>query len=215
MRSVPPCQRGSGLNTNSRYAAMVSHAIKILMPYSPTQGNLLVRGAAMRSQGRGSGSQFGVALLARRFRLCAMQGRSIEGIARYYQAKRKRRYGVGPVHLPPMSATRMRLSKESKTSLATRAKHTEAAIWRRCLRLEESSRHAGEPACASTGRNKACQVWLPDEADDASPISDEEEADEVEKSDASLFSAPSAPPLADRQGFMIASTMCMLATSYA
>ena len=56
---------------------------------------------------------------------------------------------------------------------------------------------------------------MPDEADDASPISDEEEADEVEESEASLFSAPSAPPLADRRDYDSEHYVRVLLHSYA
>ena len=40
-------------------------------------------------------------------------------------------------------------------------------------------------------------VWLPNEADDASPISEDEDTGEIEGSEESLFSAPSAAPLTE------------------
>jgi DNA polymerase, archaea type len=42
-------------------------------------------------------------------------------------------------------------------------------------------------------------IWLPEEADDASPISDEEDADEAEESEELLLSTPSVPSLIDRR----------------
>jgi DNA polymerase I len=58
-------------------------------------------------------------------------------------------------------------------------------------------------------------IWLPDEADDASPISDEEDAAEVEESEASLFSAASAPSLTDRRDYDIEHYLHILRDSYA
>ena len=56
---------------------------------------------------------------------------------------------------------------------------------------------------------------MPDEADDASPISDEEDADEVEESEESLFSAASAPPLTDRRDYDSEHYVRVLRDSYA
>jgi hypothetical protein len=56
---------------------------------------------------------------------------------------------------------------------------------------------------------------LPDEADDSSPISDEEEADEVEASEESLLSAPSAPSPADRKDYDSEHYIRVLRDSYA
>jgi DNA polymerase, archaea type len=58
-------------------------------------------------------------------------------------------------------------------------------------------------------------VWLPDEADDASPISDEEEADEVEESEVLLFSIPLAAPLTDRRDYNSEHYIRVLRDSYA
>jgi hypothetical protein len=115
---------GIRLEYESRYAAMVSHAINnyALLSYS---GELLVRGAAMRSS---RSEPFGV---------------------RFYRA---------PQGVP---------------------------------------------------------VGLPDEADDASPISDEEDADEVEEREESLFSAASAPSLTDRRDYDIEYYLRILRDSYA
>ena len=57
---------------------------------------------------------------------------------------------------------------------------------------------------------------MPDEADDASPISEEEEeADEVEANEESLFSVPSAPPLTDRRDYDSEHYVRVLRDSYA
>jgi DNA polymerase, archaea type len=198
---------GIRLEYESRYGAMVSHAIKnyALLSYN---GELLVRGAAMRSS---RSEPFGVRFLLQAFR-CAMQD-DIEGIVQCYrdtqEALRQRLLPASDV------ATRMRLSKDSKTYLATRAKHTEAqyeallAAGRKQWRAGERVRFYRAP--------QGVPVWLPDEADDASPISDEEEeADEVEASEKSLFSAPpSAPSLADRRDYDSEHYVRVLRDSYA
>jgi len=196
---------GIRLEYESRYAAMVSHAIKNYALLSHN-GELLVRGAAMRSS---RSEPFGVRFLLQAFR-CAMED-DIAGIARYYQetqeALRRRLLPASDV------ATRMRLSKDSKTYLASRVKHTEAqyeallAAGRKQWRAGERVRFYRAP--------QGVPVWLPDEADDASPISDEEEADEVEKSEETLFSAPSAPPLADRRDYDSEHYVRVLRDSYA
>jgi DNA polymerase elongation subunit (family B) len=194
------------LEYESRYAAMVSHAIKnyALLSYN---GELLVRGAAMRSS---RSEPFGVRFLLQAFG-CAMQD-DIAGIVQCYQetqeALRQRRLPASDV------ATRMRLSKDSTTYLGTRAKHTEAqyeallAAGRKQWRTGERVRFYRAP--------QGVPVWLPDEADDASPISEEEEeADEVEASEESLFSAPSAPPLTDRRDYDSEHYVRVLRDSYA
>jgi DNA polymerase elongation subunit (family B) len=196
---------GIRLEYESRYAAMVSHAIKnyALLSYN---GVLLVRGAAMRSS---RSEPFGVRFLLQAFRF-AMQG-DIEGIVQCYldtqESLRRRLLPASDV------ATRMRLSKDSTTYLASRAKHTEAqyeallAAGRKQWRAGERVRFYRAP--------QGVPVWLPDEADDASPISDEEDADEAEESEASLFSAPSAPPLAERRDYDSEHYVRILRDSYA
>jgi len=196
---------GIRLEYESRYAAMVSHAIKnyALLSYS---GELLVRGAAMRSS---RSEPFGVRFLLQAFR-CAMQD-DIEGIVQYYQetqeALRQRQLPVIDV------ATRMRLSKDSKTYLAKRSKHTEAqyeallAAGRKQWRTGERVRFYRAP--------QGVPVWLPDEADDASPISEEEEADEVEASEESLLPAPSTIPFSERKDYDIEHYLRILRDSYA
>ena len=196
---------GIRLEYESRYAAMVSHAIKnyALLSYN---GELLVRGAAMRSS---RSEPFGVRFLLQAFR-CAMQD-DIEGIVQCYretqEALRQRRLPASDV------ATRMRLSKDSKTYLATRAKHTEAQ-YEALLAAGRTQWRAGERVRFYRAP-QGVPVWLPDEADDASPISDEEEADEVEESEESLFSAPSTPPLTDRRDYDSEHYVRVLRDSYA
>jgi DNA polymerase, archaea type len=56
---------------------------------------------------------------------------------------------------------------------------------------------------------------LPDEADDASPMADEEQADEVQEGEESLFSAASAPSLTDRRDYDIEHYLRILRDSYA
>ena len=107
----------------------------------------------------------------------------------------------------------MRLSKDSKTYLAKRAKHTEAQYeallaagrtqWRAGERVRFYRAHHGAP------------VWLPDEADDASPISEDEDTGEIEGSEESLFSAPSAAPLTDRRDYDSEHYVRVLRGSYA
>jgi DNA polymerase, archaea type len=58
-------------------------------------------------------------------------------------------------------------------------------------------------------------VWLPDEADDASPISDEEHEDEAEESEESLYSAASASSLTDRWDYDSEHYLRILRDSYA
>jgi DNA polymerase, archaea type len=196
---------GIRLEYESRYAAMVSHAIKNYALLSYT-GELLVRGAAMRSS---RSEPFGVRFLLQAF-CCAMQD-DIAGIVQCYHetqdALRQRRLPVSDV------ATRMRLSKDSKTYLAKRAKHTEAqyeallAAGRKQWRAGEQVRFYRAP--------RGIAIWLPDEADDASPISDEEHEDEAEASEGSLFSAVSAPLLTDRRDYDIEHYLRILRDSYA
>jgi DNA polymerase elongation subunit (family B) len=198
---------GIRLEYESRYAAMVSHAIKnyALLSYN---GELLVRGAAMRSS---RSEPFGVRFLLQAFR-CAMQD-DIAGIVQSYQETQE---ALRQRLLPALDvATRMRLSKDSKTYLAKRAKHTEAQ-YEALLVAGRKQWRAGERVRfyrASRGKS----IWLPDEADDASPISDEEEhEDEVEASEQSLFPAAStAPPLTDRRDYDSEHYLRILRDSYA
>ena len=190
---------GIRLEYESRYAAMVSHAIKnyALLSYN---GELLVRGAAMRSS---RSEPFGVRFLLQAFR-CAMQD-DIAGIVRCYRetqdALRQRLLPGSDV------ATRMRLSKDSKTYLA-RAKHTEAQ-YEALLAAGRKQWRAGERVRFYRSQ-QGVPVWFPDEADDASPISDEEQADEAEASEQSLFSAasPLLLPIAETTTLSITCAYC-------
>ena len=86
---------------------------------------------------------------------------------------------------------------------------------RHCLRLEESSGVAGERVRFYRSQ-QGVPVWLPDEADDASPISEEEEeTDEVEASEESLFSIPSTTPLTDQRDYDSEHYVRVLRDSYA
>jgi len=196
---------GIRLEYESRYTAMVSHAIKnyALLSYS---GELLVRGAAMRSS---RSEPFGVRFLLQAFRY-AMQG-DIAGIVQCYretqETLRQRRLPASDV------ATRMRLSKDSKTYLAKRSKHTEAQ-YEALLAAGRTQWRAGERVRFYRSQ-QGVPVWLPDEADDASPISDEEEADEVEESDELPFSAASTAPLTDRRDYDSEHYVRVLLHSYA
>jgi len=107
----------------------------------------------------------------------------------------------------------MRLSKDSTTYLARRAKHTEAQ-YEALLAAGRTQWRAGERVRFYRSQ-QGVPIWLPDEADDASPISDEEEADEVEESEDSLFSAPSAPSRADRRDYDSEHYVRVLRDSYA
>jgi DNA polymerase, archaea type len=195
---------GIRLEYESRYAAMVSHAIKnyALLSYS---GELLVRGAAMRSS---RSEPFGVRFLLQAFHF-AMQD-DIEGIVRCYQetqeALRQRLLPASDV------ATRMRLSKDSKTYFATRAKHTEAQ-YEALLAAGRTQWRTGERVRFYRSQ-QGVPVWLPDEADDASPIS-EEDADEVEGGEESLFTVASAAPLTERRDYDSEHYVRVLLHSYA
>ena len=184
---------------------MVSHAIKnyALLSYS---GEMIVRGAALRSS---RSEPFGVRFLLQALR-CAMQG-DIAGIVRAYQetqeALRCRLLPAADV------ATRMRLSKDSKTYRARRAKHTEAQ-YEALLAAGRTQWRAGERVRFYRAQNGA-PVWLPDEADDASPIQDEKDPDEGEESVEPLFSPASEASLAERRDYDIGHYLGVLLHSYA
>lgn len=196
---------GIRLEYESRYAAMVSHAIKnhALLSYNR---ELLVRGAAMRSS---RSEPFGVRFLLQAFRF-AMQD-DIKGIVQCYQetqeALRQRRLPASDV------ASRMRLSKDSKTYFATRTKHTEAQ-YEALLAAGRTQWRTGERVRFYRSQ-QGVPVWLPDEADDASPISEEEDADEVERGEESLFTVASAAPLIERRDYDSEHYVRVLLHSYA
>src|SRR5215469_1079750 len=144
-----------------------------IMPCSPTMGNCsyAVRQCAPADQNC-SGCDF----LLQAFR-CVMRD-DIEGIVQCYRDTQE---ALGRRLLPASDvATRMRLSRDSKTYLAKRAKHTEAQ-YEALLAAGRTQWRAGERVRFYRSQ-QGVPVWLPDEADDASPISEEEEADEVEAS---------------------------------
>jgi len=107
----------------------------------------------------------------------------------------------------------MRLSKDSKTYLAKRSKHTESQ-YEALLAAGRKQWHAGERVRFYRSQ-QGVPVWLPDEADDASPISDEEDADEDQANEESLFSIPSTAPLADRRDYDSEHYLRILRDSYA
>src|SRR5205823_9067858 len=152
---------------------------------------------------------FGVRFLLQAFR-CAMLG-DVAGIARGYQETQE----ALRLRLLPASdvATRMRLSKDSKAYLARRAKHTEAQ-YEALLAAGRTQWRAGERVRFYRAQNGA-PVWLPDEADDASPILNEEETGEGEKSVELLFSPASEDALAERRDYDIGHYLRVLLQSYA
>jgi DNA polymerase, archaea type len=135
----------------------------------------------------------------------------IQGIVQCYretqEALRQRQLPASDV------ATRMRLSKDSTTYLASRAKHTEAQ-YEALLAAGRTQWRAGERVRFYRAQ-QGVPVWLPDEADDASPISDEEEADEVEGSEESLFSVASPTQLTERRDYDSEHYVRVLRDSYA
>src|SRR6266571_2764914 len=196
---------GIRLEYESRYAAMVSHAIKnyALLSYHE---ELLVRGAAMRSS---RSEPFGVRFLLQAF-LCAMH----DDIAGIVQCYRETQEALRQRLLPATDvATRMRLSKDSTTYLASRAKHTEAQ-YEALLAAGRTQWRAGERVRFYRAP-QGIPIWLPDEADDAAPIADEEDADEVEANEETLLSAPSTAPLTDRRDYDSEHYLRILRDSYA
>src|SRR5260370_10857329 len=130
---------------------------------------------------------FGVRFLLQAFR-CAMQD-DIAGIVRCYretqEALRRRLLPASDV------ATRMRLSKDARTYLSTRPKQREAQ-YEALLAAGRTGWRVGERVRFYRAQNGST-VWLPDEADDISPLSDGEDTDASEGSgescDSWLYSA--------------------------
>ncbi len=123
------------------------------------------------------------------------------------EALRQRQLPVSDV------ATRMRLSKDSKTYLAKRAKHTEAQ-YEALLAAGRSQWRAGERVRFYRAP-RGISIWLPDEADDASPIADEEDADEDEENEESPFPTAPASSLTDRRDYDSEHYLRILRDSYA
>jgi DNA polymerase, archaea type len=136
---------GIRLEYESRYAAMVSHAIKnyALLSYS---GELLVRGAAMRSS---RSEPFGVRFLLQAFR-CAMQD-DIAGIVQCYRDTH--RMLLGNASYPPLMWRRACVFLRTRKPTWPSGRNTRRRNTRRCSWLAESS---GVPvsACASTVPNR-------------------------------------------------------------
>jgi DNA polymerase I len=197
---------GIRLEYESRFAAGLFHAIKnyAVLTYA---GDLIVRGAALRSS---RSEPYGERFLRQAFR-CAMQG-DIAGIQRCYLETQ----GALRGRLLPASdvATRVRLSKDSRTYLASRGKHMEPQ-YEALLAAGRNQWRAGERVRfykAQTGE----AVWLPDEADDISPIVDEEEF-EKEGTEAAADLRPSSVSTAalERRDYNIAHYLRILLYSYA
>jgi len=135
----------------------------------------------------------------------------IEGIVQCYQetqeALRQRLLPVSDV------ATRMRLSKDSTTYLASRAKHTEAQ-YEALLAAGRTQWRAGERVRFYRAP-QGIPIWLPDEADDAAPIADEEDADEVEANEETLLSASPASTHDERRDYDSEHYIRVLRDSYA
>lgn len=159
---------GIKLEYEARLAAMLSHSIKnyALLTYA---GELIVHGAALRSS---RSEPFGERFLRQAFR-SAMQG-DVMGISQCYQetqqALRERLLPASDV------ATRIRLSKDSASYLASRAKHLEPQ-YEALLAAGRKQWQAGERVRFFRARNDKV-VWLPDEADDISPLVEEESEEE-------------------------------------
>ena len=131
-----------------------------------------------------------------------------------FSVTRKRKRRLRQRRLPVSDvATRMRLSKDSKTYLAKRAKHTEAQ-YEALLAAGRKQWRAGERVRFYRSQ-RGVPIWLPEEADDASPISDEEDADEAEESSDLLLSTPSVPSLIDRRDYDSEHYVRILRDSYA
>src|SRR6266702_1282409 len=126
----------------------------------------------------------------------------------------KHRRRCGKDSYPPLMSQRACGFPRTRKPTSPSGRNTPRRYMRRCLRLEGSS---GAPVneYAFYRSQQGVPVWLPDEADDASPISDEEEADEVEASEQMLLSAPSTAPLTDRRDYDSEHYLRILRASYA
>ncbi len=197
---------GIKLEYESRYKAMVSHAIKnyALLTYA---GNVIVRGAAMRSS---RSEPYGERFLRQAFH-CAMNG-DVAGIQHYYQetqeALRRRLLSASDV------ATRMRLSKDFKTYLAVRAKHMEAQ-YEALLAAGRTQWRAGERVRFYRAQN-GTSVWMPEDADDISPLTDDDEVGES-KTEAALkpHAALHSPASGERRDYDVDHYLRILLNSYA
>jgi DNA polymerase, archaea type len=197
---------GIRLEYESRYAAMVSHAIKnyALLSY---KGDLIVRGAAMRSS---RSEPFGERFLRQAFR-CAMQD-DIIGILHCYQETQQALRG----RLLPVSdvATRVRLSKDARTYLARRGRLKEAQ-YEALLAAGRTQWRAGEQVRFYKAQSGAT-VWLPDETDDVSPMADEEEFEGEGTGEVAALPSPAISTTAlERRDYDVGYYLRLLLQSYA
>lgn len=196
---------GVQLEYEARYQAMISYAIKnyALLSY---RNELLVRGAAMRSS---RSEPFGERFLRQAFPL-VMQG-DIAGAVQCYhetqEALRNRWLPASDV------ATRIRLSKDAPTYLASRAKHTEAQ-YEALLAAGRTQWHVGEKVRFYRAQHGVA-VWIPDEADDISPLASSEEMTGSEHRDKASPEQKTLPPLAERRDYDINHYLQVLFDSYA
>jgi len=197
---------GLKLDFETRIAVFLSHAIKnyAILTYS---GDLIVRGAALRSS---RSEPFGERFLRQAFR-CAMQG-DIAGIERCYLETQ----GALRGRLLPASdvATRVRLSKDSRAYLASRGKHMEPQ-YEALLAAGRTQWRAGERVRFYKAQSGEA-VWLPDEADDISPIADEKEFEDEGTEAAADLRSPSVSTAAlERRDYDVAHYLRILLYSYA
>jgi DNA polymerase elongation subunit (family B) len=196
---------GIRLEYEARYAVMISHAIKnyALLSY---EGEMVVRGAAMRSS---RSEPYGERFLRQAF-LHAMQGNILE-IERCYRetqkALRRRMLPASDV------ATRMRLSKDTRIYLATRAKHAEAQ-YEALLAAGRTNWHAGERVRFYRAHHGTA-VWLPDEIDDISPLSKSEGGKRTKEGDPDPPSMGHAALAAEKRDYDVEHYLHVLLASYA
>jgi hypothetical protein len=136
-----------------------------------------------------------------------MEG-DIAGIERCYlgtqRALRERLLSASDV------ATRIRLSKDSRTYLASRGRHMEPQ-YETLLAAGRTQWRAGERVRFFKAESGEA-VWLPDEADDVSPIADEEEMTEALVE----LQSPSVPAAAlERRDYNVEYYLRLLLQSYA
>jgi hypothetical protein len=110
--------------------------------------------------------------------------------------------------------TRLRLSKDSKTYRATRTKHKESQ-YEALLAAGRTTWHVGEHVRFYRSQHSAF-VWIPDEADDVSPLSFEEELADSSLEEGIQQSSSSVPHVsADRRDYDVEHYLHILLNSYA
>jgi len=196
---LPP---GIRLEYENRLQAMFSHAIKnyALLSYG---GELLIRGAAMRSS---RSEPYGEHFL-RQALLCVMHN-DLEGIVTCYQdvqaALRRRELPAWQV------ASRLRLSKDSTTYLASRTRHKEAQ-YEALLVAGRTQWQSGERVRFYQASN-GTTVWIPDEADDLSPLT---KAEHQDNDDEEEFRASVPSVMSERRDYDVGYYLRLLRLSYA